>query len=78
MRRGPSSCMGSRYVKRGDRKIVYEDMNILYGWSMSQYLAAGDFRETKVTKNSFKTILRNADNDEHGFSIQCDLEYQSS
>ena len=37
MRGGPSSCMGNRYVRRGERKIVYEDMNNLYGWSMSQY-----------------------------------------
>ena len=36
MRGGPSACMGNRYVKRGERKIVYEDMTIFYGWSMSQ------------------------------------------
>ena len=29
MRGGPSSCMGNRYVMRGERKIVYEDMNNL-------------------------------------------------
>ena len=29
MKGGPSSCMGNRYVKRGERKIVYEDMNNL-------------------------------------------------
>ena len=78
MRGGPSSCMGSRYVKRGERKIVQEDMNNLYGWSMSQYLPTGDFREIKVTKSNLKTILRTPDNNEHGFSIECDLEYPSS
>ena len=52
MRGGPSACMGRRYVKRGERKIVYEDVNNLYGWSMSQYLPTGDFREIKVTKSS--------------------------
>ena len=31
MRGGPSACMGNRYVKRGERKIVYEDVNNLYG-----------------------------------------------
>ena len=36
MRGGPSSFMGNRYVKRGERKIVYEDMNNLYGWNMSK------------------------------------------
>ena len=70
--------MGNRYVKRGERKIVYEDMNNLYGWSMSQYLTTGDFREVKVTRSGLKTILRTSDNDEHGFLIECHLEYPCS
>ena len=78
LRGGPSACMGSRYVKTGKRKIVYEDMTNLYGWSMSQYLPTGDFREIKVTRRSLKTILRTLDNDEHGFLIECDLKYPSS
>ena len=78
MRGGPSSCVGSRYVKRGERKIVYEDLNILYGWSMSQYLPTGVFRGIKVTGSSVKSILRTPDNYEHGFLIECDLEYTSS
>ena len=78
MRGGPSSCMGNRYVKRGERKIVYEDVNNLYGWSMSQYLPTGDFHEMKVTKSNLKTILRTPDNNENGFLIECDLEYPSS
>ena len=78
MRGGPSYCMGSRHVKRGDRRLVYEDMNNLYGWSMSQYLPTGDFPEIKVTRSSVKTILRTQDIDEHGFLIECDLEYPNS
>ena len=78
MRGGPSSCMGSRYVKRGERKIVYEDMNNLYGWSMSRYLPTGDFREIKVRRSNLITILRTPNNYEHGFLIECDLEYPSS
>ena len=78
IRGGPSACMGSRYVKKGERKIVYEDVNNLYGWSMSQYLPTGDFREFKVTRSSLKTIFRTPDNDEHGFLIECDLEYPNS
>ena len=78
MRGGPSACMGNRYVKRGERKIVYEDMTNIYGRSMSQYLPTGDFRGIKVTRSSLKTILRTPDNDEHGFLIECDLEYPSS
>ena len=78
MRGGPSACMGNRYVKRGERKILYEDMTNLYGWSMSQYLPTGDFREIKVTRSRLKSILRTPENDEHGFLIECDLEYPSS
>ena len=78
MRGGPSACMGNRHVKRGERKIVYEDVNNLYSWSMSQYLPTGDFRETKVTKSSLKSILRTPDNNEHGFLIERDLEYTSN
>ena len=77
MREGPSSFMGNRYVKRGERKIVYEDMNNLYGWSISQYLPTGDFREIEVTRSSLKTILRTPDNDEYGFLIEYDLQYPS-
>ena len=78
LRGRPSACMGSRYVKRVERKIVYEDVNNLYGWSMSQYLPTGDFSEIKVTKSNLKTILRTRDNNEHCFLIECDLEYPSS
>ena len=66
MRGGQSACMGNPYVKKGERKIVYEDMTNLYGRSMSQYLPTGDFREFKVTRSSLKTILRTPNNDEHG------------
>ena len=78
MRGGPSACMGNRYVKRGERNILYEDLNNLYSWSMSQYLPTGDFRDIKVTRTSLKTILRTPDTDEHGFLVECDLEYPSS
>ena len=78
MRGGPSACMGNRYVRRGRRKIVYEDMTNLYGWGMSQYLPIGDFREIKVTRSILKSILRTPYNDEHGFLTECDLEYPSS
>ena len=45
-------------------------MTNLYGWSMSQFLPIGDFREIKVTTSSLKSILRTPDNDEHGFLIE--------
>ena len=78
MRGGPSSWMGNRFGKRGEMKIVYEDMTNMYGWSMSQKLPTGDFREINVTRSSFETILKTPDNDKHGFSIKGDLDYPSS
>ena len=78
MRGGPNSCLNNRFVKRGERGIVYGDMNNLYGWSLSQNLPTGDFIEIKNTRSRIKTIFRTRDNDEHGFSIECDLEYPSS
>ena len=74
MRGGPIPCMGNRYVKKGERKIVYEDKNKLYGWSMSNFLPTGAFREIKVTRSISKTILRTPDIDEHGFPMECDSE----
>ena len=77
-RRGPSACMGNRYVKRGEREIVYEDMTNLFCWSMSQYLPTGDFREINVTRSKSKSILRTPHNDQQDFLIECDLEYPNS
>ena len=78
MRGGPSSCMFNRYVKRGERKIVYENMNNLFGWSTSQYSPNGNFCEINVTRSSLQTILGTPDNDDFDFLINCDLEYPFS
>ena len=45
---------------------------------MSQYLPTGDFREIKVTRSNIKLILRAPYNNEHGFLIECDLEYPNN
>ena len=45
---------------------------------MSQHLPTGDFREIKVTRSNMKSISRTPDIYEHGFLIECDLEYPSS
>ena len=58
MRAGPSSCMGNRHVKRGKRKLLYEDINNLYGWSMSQYLPTADFHEIEVTNRNERKLVR--------------------
>ena len=78
MERRTKFLHGQPLCKKRRKKIVYEDMNNLYGWSMSQYLPTGDFCEIKVTRSSVKTNLRTPENDEHGFLIECDLENPSS
>ena len=43
MRRTPSCGMGNRHVKRGETKIVREDVTNIFGSSFSQYLPTGCF-----------------------------------
>ena len=82
MRGGPSSCVGKRHVKRTERKLLYDDMKKLYGWSMSQQLPTTDFLGVEFTirneRNLIKTILRTPDLSKSGFFLECDLEYPSN
>ena len=50
MPRGPSSCMVKRYVKPGERILVYEKMTNIYDWSTSHFLTTKDFHEIELTK----------------------------
>ena len=59
MRGGPRSCMGNRYLKRGE-KIVYEKMKNLFGWSMLQYLPTREFRKNNFRRSSVKTKLKSS------------------
>ena len=54
-------------------------MTNLYGWSVSQFLPAGDFHVLNLSNKTSlsKSILRTPDNEEHGFLLECDLEYPS-
>ena len=53
-----SSCMGNRHVKRGERKLIFGDLNNLCGWSMSQYLPKGVFHESKYANNFESLFLK--------------------
>ena len=54
---------------------MYLDANNLYGWAMSQYLPAGDFRWMTVKEIS-KIVLRKCKTDsEKGLILEVDLEY---
>ena len=44
--------MGNRHVKRGKRKILYEDMKNLFAWSMSECLPTEKFHEFNFLRNS--------------------------
>ena len=50
MRGRPSSCLGNRHLKRGEIKVVCEDVVDLKDWSMSHYLRSGDSHEIGFTK----------------------------
>ena len=80
MRERPSSCMGNRHLKRGERNKVFEDMTNSNGWSMSHYLPNGDFLEPNPSNeiSLIKSFLKTPDNDELGFLKECKLEYPSS
>ena len=60
MRREPSSCMGNRHVRRGERKVAYGDINNLYGTTMSQCLLEETFHEIEIrsTNCSQKNTLQ--------------------
>ena len=46
---GISGLLGDSLVEKGEkRKIVYIDADILYGWSMSQYLP---YRDIEINRN---------------------------
>ena len=57
-REGPSSWMGNNHVKRGERKIVHDDISNLCSWSVSHYLPTGDFHGSELTKTNERNILK--------------------
>ena len=81
MRGGPSACMGNRPVKRGERKIVYEDMTDINGWSMSENLPTGDYSKVEFTKSNESTLSKTniitPDKNKCGCLLECDFEYPS-
>ena len=88
IRGGIPIVMGPRYIESDENtKLLYIDANNLYGWAMSQYLPTGDFKKIKfgcdedyeydeLLKDEIKEdILNTPDYNEHGYFIECDLEY---
>ena len=86
--RGGVSMISKRYAKANNKYmgslhdatqptsyILYLDANNLYGWSMSESLPTKDF--TWLTENEWNGIdwLAQADDQELGYFIECDLNY---
>ena len=74
--------MGNRHVKPREKKIIAEDMNTLYDWSVSRLLRTGDLHEIELTRrierNLMKTILRFTAKNKCGYLKVCDIEYPSN
>ena len=84
IRGGISSVMGPRYIESNENtKLLYIDANNLYGWAVSQYLPAGDFKkmnlcceyDSALMNEIREDILNTPDDNEFGYFIECDLEY---
>ena len=78
-RRGICGIMGYRVVNNGEtgmkshnRNIWYIDANNLYGNEMMQRLPYKDFQ---FTTTSLDYILNTPDDIDHGFYIDCDIDY---
>ena len=74
IRGGISSVMEDRFVKSDEKtKILYKDVNNLYGWAMSEYLP---YDEIKFDKNvNLEDISSTPDNIDTGYFIEVDLRY---
>ena len=74
MRGGMSSVMADRYVKsNGNKKILYIDVNNLYGHSMSEPLP---YDEIKFDRNvKLEDILNTPDDSDIGYFVEADLIY---
>ena len=85
-----ASCIRDHHVKPRERKILFEDREKLYGWSMSQYLPSKDSHEMdfhsaiwsqkdylRKTREILllKVILGTPDDKGSGRFLECDLEY---
>ena len=74
IRGGICSVMGNRYVESYEnKKIIYMDSTILYGYSMSQSLP---YDEIKFDKNvKLEENLNTPDDSDIGYFIEVELGY---
>ena len=66
--------MGNRYVKSDEnKKILYKDANILYGWAMSENLPYDEIKFDRIV--ILEDILNTPDDCDIGYFIEVDLKY---
>ena len=70
----------NKYMKEYDEKapskyIMYLDANNLYGWAMSQYLPAGNFKWMSKKKIDQLDLAKYKDDSKRGLILEVDLEY---
>ena len=74
IRGGISSVMGDRYIKSDEnKKILYIEVNNLYGHSMSEPLPYDEIKFDNTVK--LEDILNTPDDSDIGYSIEADLIY---
>ena len=85
--RGGMSFIGHRYSKANNKYmkdydinkpskyIMYYDANNLYGWSMIQNLAIGNYKWENVNEWNQERIMNIDTNNETGYIFEVDLEY---
>ena len=56
--------------------ILYVDCNNLYGWAMSLFLPTGGFEWVSPKENWEEFILQQEDEQEEGYFLEVDLDYQ--
>ena len=74
IRGGISSVLGKRYVRSTKKvKVLYKDMNNLYGWAMSQYLPIDNFKNENI--DIIDKVLNTRDDNNIGYFVMVDLKY---
>ena len=71
---GGVSYINKRYSEASKNvKILYLDMNNLYGCAMSQYLPIGDFKWVKNINEIEQKLMRIKSNSSIGYVLEVDL-----
>ena len=74
--RGGVSYISKRYSKTSkNKRILYLDMNNLYGCAMRQYLLISNFKWVKSIGKIEQKLMNIKNNSSAGYVLEVDLEY---